>query len=120
MIGLSTGFAVLDNLTGGMPNGSLIVLAGHPHAGRAALAMNIVEHVAIDAGCPVAIFSLELSRRQFMHQLFCARLEIGSDTISSGLLSKQDFPNLLRTSGEIAKAEIHIDDIPALDLSELR
>ena len=55
--GLSTGFTKLDELTSGLQNGDLIIIAGRPSMGKTSLAMNIVGNVAIEQRKPVVVFS---------------------------------------------------------------
>ena len=45
--GVETGFTEFDNLTGGLHNSELIILAARPSMGKTALAMNIAEYVAM-------------------------------------------------------------------------
>src|SRR5271165_1276818 len=45
--GLSTGFLKLDEMTGGLHEGELIILAARPSMGKTALALNIPQHVAM-------------------------------------------------------------------------
>src|SRR3970282_830644 len=62
---LSTGYAQLDNLTSGRHPSELIILAARPSMGKTALALNLVENVAIrreEKPAPVAVFSLEMSK----------------------------------------------------------
>ncbi len=59
--GLPTGFIELDRMTSGLHPAEMIVIAARPSMGKTALAMNIAEHVSIDVGKPVAVFSLEMS-----------------------------------------------------------
>src|SRR5580692_3289242 len=55
--GISTGFAKLDEMTGGMHGGDLIIIAARPSMGKTALALNIAQHVALKLNKTVAIFS---------------------------------------------------------------
>jgi replicative DNA helicase len=55
--GVPTGFYDLDRMTAGLQAGDLIVLAARPSMGKTALAINIAEHVALNEGLPVAVFS---------------------------------------------------------------
>src|SRR5207237_10467171 len=57
--GVPTGFYDLDRMTSGMQAGDLIILAARPSMGKTSLAINIAEHVALNEGCPVAVFSME-------------------------------------------------------------
>jgi len=51
-------------MTAGLQSSDLIIIAGRPSMGKTALALNIAEHVAVDNGLPVAIFSMEMSSTQ--------------------------------------------------------
>src|SRR5438445_2336358 len=62
--GVPTGFTDLDQRTAGLQPGDLIIIAGRPSMGKTAFALNIAEHVAVDNGLPVAIFSMEMSSTQ--------------------------------------------------------
>jgi replicative DNA helicase len=44
--GISTGFAKLDEMTGGLHGGDLVIIAARPSMGKTALALNIAQHVA--------------------------------------------------------------------------
>ena len=58
--GVPTGFYDLDRMTSGLQAGDMIVLAARPSMGKTALAINIAEHVALNEGLPVAVFSMEM------------------------------------------------------------
>jgi len=51
-------------MTAGLQAGDLIVLAARPSMGKTALAINIAEHVALNEGLPVAVFSMEMGAAQ--------------------------------------------------------
>ena len=56
--GIRTGFYDLDRMTAGLQKGDMIVLAARPSMGKTAFALNIAEHVAVQEGLPVAVFSM--------------------------------------------------------------
>ncbi len=58
--GESTGFSDFDEMTSGLQPADLIIVAGRPSMGKTTFAMNIAESVAIKAGKPVAVFSMEM------------------------------------------------------------
>ncbi|UCF17383.1 MAG: hypothetical protein JSW59_07945, partial [Phycisphaerales bacterium] len=58
--GLDTGFYELNDMTCGLQNGEMIIIAGRPSMGKTALALNIAEHMGVEEKIPVAIFSLEM------------------------------------------------------------
>jgi replicative DNA helicase len=52
LTGTPTGFADLDEMTGGLQPGNLIVIAARPSMGKSCLVTNIAENAAIKHGKP--------------------------------------------------------------------
>jgi replicative DNA helicase len=118
--GVPTGFSHLDNLTSGLQNSDLIILAARPSMGKTALALNIARNAAVDAGVPVAIFSLEMSKEQLSLRLLCAEARIDSSRLRSGFFSMEDWERLTDAAGVLSAAPIFIDDSPSLSAMEVR
>lgn len=118
--GLSTGFHVLDNMTSGLHAGEMFVIAARPSMGKTALAMNIAEHVALDAGKPVAVFSLEMSSPQLVQRLLCSRARVDSKKLRDGFIGKQELGSISTAAGLLSKAKMFVDDTPGLSILELR
>src|SRR4029450_2479425 len=118
--GLSTGFTELDRMTNGMHPGEMIVIAARPSMGKTALAMNIVEHVAVNQKLPVGVFSLEMSSQQLVQRLLCSRAHVNLAKVRGGFLGERDFPNLTAAASKLAEARIFIDDSSSLNILELR
>ncbi len=118
--GLPTGFAEIDRMTSGLHGAEMIVIAARPSMGKTAFAMNIAEHVAIQAKHAVAIFSLEMSSQQLVQRLLCSRARVNLQKIRDGFLSERDFPNLTNAASKLADSEIYIDDTSGLSILELR
>jgi len=118
--GVATGFTHLDNLTSGFQNADLIILAGRPSMGKTALALNIARNAAVDAGVPVAIFSLEMSKEQLSLRLLCSEARIDSSRLRSGFFSMEDWDRLTDAAGVLSAAPIFIDDSPSLSAMEVR
>ena len=70
-LGVRTGWDDLDELTGGMRAGQLIVVASRPAVGKSAVLLNVAAHAAL-SGVPVLVCSLEMSRQECM-ELFWRR-----------------------------------------------
>jgi replicative DNA helicase len=118
--GLPTGFVELDRMTSGLHPSEMIVIAARPSMGKTALAMNIAEHVAMDVGKAVAVFSLEMSSQQLVQRLLCSRAKVDLQKVRNGFLSERDFPNLTTAAARLAAAKMFIDDTPGLTITELR
>ncbi len=118
--GLPSGFAELDKMTDGLHGGEMFVIAARPSMGKTALAMNIAEHVALNAKQPVAIFSLEMSSQQLVQRLLCSRARVNLQRVRDGFLAERDFPNLTLAASRLAESQIYIDDTAGLSILELR
>jgi replicative DNA helicase len=118
--GVPTGFTHLDNLTSGFQNSDLIILAARPSMGKTALALNMARNAAVDAGVPVAIFSLEMSKEQLSLRLLCSEARIDSSRLRSGFFSMEDWDRLTDAAGVLSAAPIFIDDSPTLSAMEVR
>ncbi len=125
--GVPTGFIRLDRLTNGLQKSDLIVLAARPGMGKTSLAMNIVEHAAINEGKVCAVFSLEMPEVQIIQRLLCANAEVSMSDALSGKLDKDksnEWKRLAIASERLRKSRISIDDssrvTPAEILSKCR
>ena len=118
--GLPTGLAELDKMTDGLHRAEMIVIAARPSMGKTALAMNIAEHVALEAKLPVAVFSLEMSTSQLVQRLLCSRARVNLGSVRNGFLAERDFPAQTNAAARLAESKMFIDDTPGLSILELR
>ena len=118
--GVPTGFSQLDNLTSGMQNADLIILAARPSMGKTALALNIARNAAVDANTPVAIFSLEMSKEQLSLRMLCSEARIDSSRLRGGFFSMEDWHRLTDAAGILSESPIYIDDSASLSAMEIR
>jgi replicative DNA helicase len=116
---IPTGFVDLDNLTGGLHKSELVILASRPSMGKTALALNIAEHIAIDAHTAVLFVSMEMSRVELAQRLSCSRGKIDGHKFRSGFLSGSDREALVEASVELSKAPLYIDDSPSRRVAEI-
>ena len=87
--GISTGFAKLDEMTGGLHGGDLCILAGRPSMGKTALALNMAQHVALKLHQTVAIFSLEMSKESLLTRMLCSAARVDSQRFRAGYLTRR-------------------------------
>lgn len=118
--GLPTGLAELDKMTDGLHKAEMIVIAARPSMGKTALAMNIAEHIALEEGKAIAVFSLEMSTSQLVQRLLCSRARVNLGNVRNGFLTERDFPALTHAAAKLADSKIFIDDTPGLSILELR
>lgn len=127
LTGLPTGFIDLDKLTSGLQPSDFIILAARPSMGKTALALNIVQNVALRAhkkigGEPrsVAFFSLEMSKEQLVSRMLCAEASIDSQRLRVGELGDNDWDALWTACDAMSKAKIYIDDTAGITAMEMR
>ncbi len=120
VIGVPTGFSDLDAKTTGFQAGDLVIIAGRPGMGKTSFALNMMRNAAIDANKKIGFFSLEMANNQLAMRLLCAEARVDSNLVRSGTLPKSQYRNLSLAVGPLSKAEIHLDDTPALSILELR
>lgn len=118
--GVPTGFPILDNKTSGLQNSDLIILAARPGMGKTALAMNIARHAAVEAGIPVVIFSLEMSKEQLSMRLLSSEARLDSSRLRSGFITQEDWLKITEAAGVLSNAPVLIDDTPSLSAMEIR
>jgi replicative DNA helicase len=118
--GLATGYHELDDMTSGLQNGEMIIVAGRPSMGKTSLALNIAEHIGVSQDIPIAIFSLEMGRQQLAERFLCSLSEVDSQSVRKGMLSTVHHERLQRACGELYEAKIFIDDTSAMTPLGLR
>jgi replicative DNA helicase len=112
--GVPSGFLDLDRLTAGFQRADLVIVAGRPSMGKTALALNIVQHAAIEHNVGVAIFSLEMSKDALVQRLLCSEGLVDAQRLRRGQLRDDDYPKLARAAGLLGTAPIWIDDSAAV------
>ena len=118
--GVPTGYADLDQKTAGLQPGDLIIIAGRPSMGKTSLALNIAEHVGMEAGLPVAFFSMEMGAAQLTMRLLGSVGKLDQHKMRIGQLEDEDWPKLTNALGVLNEAPIFIDEGSALNSYEVR
>ncbi len=127
--GVPTGYAELDGMLQGLQPGELVIIAARPSMGKTALALNMAEQISLggkafvgpgSSRCPIAVFSLEMSKAAVTQRLISARSGISSHHLRSGTVSDNDFRRVVAACGELEQAPIFIDDTPSMTVMTLR
>lgn len=118
--GVPTGFIDLDKMTSGLQPGDLVIVAGRPSMGKTAFSVNIGENVAVDAGLPVAIFSMEMGGVQLAMRMLGSIGQLDQHRLRTGKLTDEDWPRLTHAIQKMNDAQIFIDETPALNPIEMR
>ena len=119
--GTSTGFYKFDEMTAGMHEGELIILAARPSMGKTALALNIAHHVATNLQDPktVALFSLEMSNDSLLTRMICAAAMVDQQKFRAGFLNQDERRRLQMELGRLVQAPLYIDDTSGTNLMDV-
>ena len=118
--GVPTGYTKIDEMTSGMQQGDLIIVAARPSMGKTALALNIAEHVAVDNGLPVAIFSMEMSSTQLAMRMLGSIARVDQHKMRTGRLNDKEWGLLSDAMGKLHETPLFIDEGGALTALEVR
>ncbi|MEG2493925.1 MAG: replicative DNA helicase, partial [Rikenellaceae bacterium] len=118
--GVATGFRDLDRLTSGWQPSDLIIIAARPSMGKTAFVLSLARNATIDYETPVALFSLEMNDIQLITRLIVSESELDSLKIKNGDLTKNEWKHLEKSTVDLSRAPLFIDDTPALSIFEFR
>ena len=120
LTGVPSGFRRLDQMTTGLQNGDLVIVAARPAMGKTSWVLNVAQNAAIDHQIPVALFSLEMSKEQLVYRLLCSEARVDSQRLRTGRLSPSDYQRIGTAGAKLNTAPIWIDDSPGGTVLEMR
>ena len=118
--GVPTGFIDLDSMLTGLHPGELIIIGARPAMGKTSFAMNIAEHVAVNKGKTIAVFTLEMPREQIALRMLCSDARVDMQRVRKGTLHDDDWMRLAKSLGPLSAAPMFIDDTAAITPTMLR
>ena len=120
LMGVPTGFTMLDRLLGGLQKSDLVILAARPAMGKTSFCLSIAQNAAKRHGTRVAFFSLEMSNDQLVQRLLAMETGIDSHRLRLGNIHEEEWPILLEAANMLANTHIFIDDTPAASVNDIR
>jgi len=118
--GIPTGFVDLDNLLSGLQKGNLIVVAARPGVGKSSFVTNLARNVAVDAGVPVAMFSLEMSRFEIGMRLLCGEAKVPWDKVRAARVGADDWTRIVEAAEVLHEAPMFIVDSGNVTIVDIR
>lgn len=118
LTGITTGYDDLDRMTSGLQRSDLILLAARPSMGKTALALNMAMN-AVKTGASVALFSLEMSKEQYVQRIISMESMVESGKLRTGNLNDDDWDRLLTVMSTISNYKVYIDDTASITLFEM-
>jgi replicative DNA helicase len=120
VVGVPTGFADLDKLTGGLQRSDLIIIAARPAVGKSSLGLGMAFNAAISYGKTVGLFVLEMSAEQIVQRMLSMETGIDSHRLRMGYIDDSEWSSVTRAFGRLAEANIFIDDTASANIMEVR
>jgi len=120
LVGVPTGFVGIDHYLGGMQRSDLLIVAGRPGMGKSSYMLSIAYHAAIRENLRVAIFSLEMSKKQLMQRLLSYDTHVDLYRLRNGHIQDHEWDLLMASRERLHTDRMHIDDTGGITLAELR
>jgi len=122
--GLATGYVDLDNITAGLQNSELVIIAARPSVGKTAFALNMVRNIVTESdphgNMPVVLFfSLEMARIELAERLLCCQSRVDSHKVRKGHLNPDDIDKLMAAGDILKRARLYIDDTPSRTMIQI-
>jgi replicative DNA helicase len=120
VVGVPTGFADLDRLTGGLQKSDLIILAARPAVGKTSLCLSLAHNAAIKYKKSIAIFSLEMSKEQLVQRLLSMDAGIDQQRLRTGWIEDDEWERIVFAMGTLTETSIWLDDTAGISTMEMR
>ncbi|MCR5063319.1 MAG: replicative DNA helicase [Treponema sp.] len=118
--GIPSGFGRLDNYTSGFQNSELIIIGARPSIGKTALALSMIQNIALRQSIPCGFFSLEMPYESIGMRLLAQEARVPMHKIRSGMLKNIEVTKIQEAAGRWFEAPLYTVDTPNMRLLELR
>ncbi len=119
VVGLSTGFPEMDQITHGFRNDQMIVFGARPAVGKTAFVLNIARNVAKNEQVPVVIFEMEMSATDIVGRLLAGEGSIDSNHLTTGQMTQEDWQALTLAMQSLAQMQIYMDDTAGIRINQI-
>ena len=109
LIGLSTGFERLDEVLGGLVEGTLVTIGGRTGMGKTAFAFNLLRNLAIEKNISSLYISLESTEQLCTNMLIACTLNVKYRGLLSGQLVVEEWEKLDKGLHRIVNAPVYLD-----------
>lgn len=121
LMGVPTGFTMLDKMLGGFQRSDLIILAARPGMGKTSFVTSIAQNATKQYNARIGIFSLEMSNEQLVQRMLSMETGIDSYRLRLGeVQSEEEWATLMEGANRLSSYNIFIDDTPAASVNDIR
>lgn len=119
LTGVPTGYNDIDDPTGGFQKSDFIILGGRPSSGKTSLGLCMGYNAAI-RGKHVAVFSLEMGKKQLMRRLMSMATKVDLQRLRSGWIEEEEWDCIVKEAGNLSNLPIWINDTAGNPISSMR
>lgn len=120
VIGIDTGYELLNKYTTGFKPGEFIIIAARPSVGKTAFALNLANGIASKNERNVAFFSLEMSVGQLMQRMYCLEGNIDGNNLRTGNLNNDELVALGVALQKFNQLNIYFDEGGSNTIGDIR
>lgn len=117
--GVDSGFPGIDELTGGLHDGELVIIAARPSMGKTAFALNLAEYAATQLKVPTLVCSLEMSAIELADRLLCSSARVDSHRLRNGRATIDERKKLIEAAAVLTQSPLFLDDSPSRTVLEI-
>ena len=117
--GVDSGFPGIDELTGGMHDGELIIIAARPSMGKTAFALNLAEYASTQLKVSTLVCSLEMSAIELADRLLCSSARVDSHRLRNGRATIDERKKLIEAAAVLTQSPLFLDDSPSRTVLEI-
>ncbi|RDW17095.1 replicative DNA helicase [Oceanobacillus arenosus] len=107
--GCMTSYEQLDNMTGGLQRGDLLIVAARPSVGKTAFALNLAAGHCKQGGS-AQVFSLEMGTKQLLHRMLSAEGAINGRKWRTTAFTDEDYQRAVQAIGVISNWSLDVYD----------
>ena len=118
-VGITTGLAHLNRITGGWRGGQLIVVAGRPAMGKTALSL-LFARAATESGVPVCYYSLEMPDTQLAGRMLVGTSRVDAAAFRSGCVTSDDWRLIENGAAQLRSLPLYLFDKSSVTMTQIR
>lgn len=107
---IATGIIDLDELTGGLRPGDLMIVSGESGSGKSSFVLGLVRYASIHEGMKSLIVSRELGRSEAVLRILAAEAQLNNGDLRTGRLNDVGWKKLARIMGTVSAAPLAFVD----------
>lgn len=118
--GIPTGFHDLDEMTGGLHTGDLVLVAARPSVGKTAFALGLAYNIAKVHAHDCLVYSEEMSRDQLMQRAAAMEAKIDLMRLRMMKLNEPDTDRYMTALSSLSELPVFVDDTPGASVAAIR